>query len=103
MPGKVDQLIHDLGSVPGSRATTIDMHIVAGTLGELDKRPWPKNYDRVELIPLSPADASAASHEAQRIYESIAVKNSNFLSGPLLREKNHLKMLYVKEQAGILQ
>ncbi|OFR98049.1 hypothetical protein HMPREF2756_08505 [Rothia sp. HMSC067H10] len=26
-----------------------------------------------------------------------------FLSGPLLREKNHLKMLYVKEQAGILQ
>ena len=78
VPGKVDQLIHDVGSVPGSRATTIDMHIVAGTLGELDKRPWPKNYDRVELIPLSPADASAASHEAQRIYESIAVKNSNF-------------------------
>ena len=78
VPGKVDQLVRGLGSVPGARATTIDMHIVAGTLGELDKRPWPKNYDRVELIPLSPADASAASHEAQRIYESIAVKNSNF-------------------------
>jgi len=78
VPGKVDQLVRGLGSVPGSRATTIDMHLVAGTLGELDKRPWPKNYDRVELIPLSPADASAASHEAQRIYESIAVKNSNF-------------------------
>ena len=60
---------------PGSRATTIDMHIVAGSLGELDKRLWPKNYDRVELIPLSPADASAASYETQRIYESIAVKN----------------------------
>lgn len=74
-----------------------------GALGELDKRLWPKNYDRVELIPLSPADASAASYETQRIYESIAVKNPHFLSGPLLREKNHLKMLYVKEQAGILQ
>ena len=30
VPGKVDQLVRGLGSVPGSRATTIDMHIVAG-------------------------------------------------------------------------
>ena len=65
----------------------LDMHIVAGSLGELDKRLWPKNYDRVELIPLSPADASAASHEARRIYASTADKNPNFLEWATAQSK----------------
>ena len=87
VPGKVDQLVRGLGSLPGARATTIDMHIVAGSLSELDKRPVPKNYDRVKLIPLSPCEASAASHEARRIYASTADKNPNFLEWATAQSK----------------
>ena len=51
VPNEVNQLIHDLRSMPGSQETVVDMHLVAGSLANLTEHPLPENFDRVTLLP----------------------------------------------------